>query len=97
MAAREHCIAFHPSNTGDKFLLLVESVKRFLQFMMQEDSSEAPDIQNHEHNDNLEERVREWLETSGKKTELQTKVRAELFAAIQTELAFRLVLMRLQV
>ena len=58
--------------------------------MMQEDSSEASDIHNHDHNDNLEDRVREWLETSGKKTELQTKVRAELFAAIQTELAFRL-------
>ena len=38
---------------------------------------------------NLEDRVREWLESSGKKSELQAKLRAELFGAIQTELAFR--------
>ena len=38
---------------------------------------------------NLEDRVREWLESSGKKSELQAKIRAELFGAIQTELAFR--------
>ena len=38
---------------------------------------------------NLEDRVREWLESSGKKSELQAKLRAELFGAIQTEMAFR--------
>ena len=37
----------------------------------------------------LEERVKDWLESSGKKSELQAKLRAELFGAIQTELAFR--------
>ena len=37
----------------------------------------------------LEQRVRDWLESSGKKSELQAKLRAELFGAIQTELAFR--------
>ena len=37
----------------------------------------------------LEGRVREWLDSSGKKSELQAKLRAELFGAIQTELAFR--------
>ena len=42
-----------------------------------------------EEETNLEDRVREWLESSGKKSELQAKLRAELFGAIQTELAFR--------
>ena len=39
----------------------------------------------------LEEKVRQWLEVSGKKSELQAKLRAELYGAIQTEMAFRFV------
>ena len=39
----------------------------------------------------LEEKVRQWLEVSGKKSELQAKLRAELYGAIQTEIAFRFV------
>ena len=39
----------------------------------------------------LEEKVRKWLEVSGKKSELQAKLRAELYGAIQTEIAFRFV------
>ena len=39
----------------------------------------------------LEEKVRQWLEVSGKKSELQAKLRAELYSAIQTEIAFRFV------
>ena len=46
---------------------------------------------------NLEDRVREWLESSGKKSELQAKLRAELFGAIQTELAFRYISSILQI
>ena len=37
----------------------------------------------------LEDRVRQWLDTSGKRSELQAKIRAELYGALQTELAFR--------
>ena len=37
----------------------------------------------------LEQKVRHWLEVSGKKSELQAKLRAELYGAIQTEIAFR--------
>ena len=39
----------------------------------------------------LEDKVRHWLEVSGKKSELQAKLRAELYSAIQTEIAFRFV------
>ena len=37
----------------------------------------------------LEQKVRHWLQVSGKKSELQAKLRAELYGAIQTEIAFR--------
>ena len=37
----------------------------------------------------LEQKVRHWLEVSGKKSQLQAKLRAELYGAIQTEIAFR--------
>lgn len=37
----------------------------------------------------LEDKVRQWLDTSGKRSELQAKIRAELYGALQTELAFR--------
>ena len=37
----------------------------------------------------LEDKVRKWLDTSGKRSELQAKIRAELYGALQTELAFR--------
>ena len=37
----------------------------------------------------MEDRVRQWLDTSGKRSELQAKIRAELYGALQTELAFR--------
>ena len=42
-----------------------------------------------DNEDGLEQKVRHWLEVSGKKSELQAKLRAELFGAIQTEVAFR--------
>ena len=55
-------------------------------------SSESESVNNdgdHDTQVRLEEQVRAWLESSGKKSELQAKLRAELFGAIQTELAFR--------
>ena len=51
--------------------------------------SESGPVEDGDHDSGLEERVRAWLESSGKKSELQAKLRAELFGAIQTELAFR--------
>lgn len=51
--------------------------------------SESGPVKDGDHDSGLEERVRAWLESSGKKSELQAKLRAELFGAIQTELAFR--------
>ena len=58
---------------------------------MEEDQASSSSVSVTDHDDTedrLEERVRHWLETSGKRSELQAKLRAELFGAIQTELAF---------
>ena len=55
-------------------------------------SSSSESVNNdgdHDTQARLEEQVRAWLESSGKKSELKAKLRAELFGAIQTELAFR--------
>ena len=51
--------------------------------------SESGPVKDGDHDSGLDKRVRAWLESSGKKSELQAKLRAELFGAIQTELAFR--------
>ena len=58
---------------------------------MEEDQASASSLSVTGHDDTeagLEERLRDWLESSGKRSELQAKLRAELFGAIQTELAF---------
>ena len=56
---------------------------------VQDENQDNSQISENVEETNLEGKVREWLESSGKKSELQAKLRAELFGAIQTELAFR--------